>query len=180
MIKKLSYLLILAAVCTIAGCAASNPVTVKTDSDQSARFGQYHTYVIDNRDIGVNPTYAAALEKTLDDALAARGLRKATGGKADLYIVPIVLTRGKIDRVPTGDVTVTRSGFGRYGWKGSAVTLNTQNVEYREGSLVVDFVDSQQHKIVFRGLAQAAVSSSQERNAAAMKEAVSKIMAAYP
>jgi hypothetical protein len=44
---------------------------------------------------------------------------------------------------------------------------------------VIDFVDSKTHKLVFRGLGQAAVGST-ERNAAAVQEAVNKIVAAYP
>lgn len=51
--------------------------------------------------------------------------------------------------------------------------------QYTEGSLVLDFVDSKTHKIVFRGLGQAAVGTTEE-NAAAIQAAVNKIVAAYP
>lgn len=52
-------------------------------------------------------------------------------------------------------------------------------MQYTEGSLVIDFVDSKTHKLVFRGLGQAAVGTT-ERNAAAIQAAVNKIVAAYP
>jgi hypothetical protein len=53
------------------------------------------------------------------------------------------------------------------------------NQQYTEGTLIIDFVDSKTHKLVFRGLSQAAVGST-ERNAAAVQEAVNKIVATYP
>ena len=53
--------------------------------------------------------------------------------------------------------------------------MNAEVQQYTEGTLIIDFVDSKTHKLVFRGLGQAAVGST-ERNA----EAVNKIVAAYP
>ena len=57
--------------------------------------------------------------------------------------------------------------------------MNAEVQQYTEGTLIIDFVDSKKHKLVFRGLDQAAVGST-ERNAAAVQEAVNKIAAAYP
>jgi len=51
--------------------------------------------------------------------------------------------------------------------------------QYTEGTLVIDFVDRKTHKVVFRGVGQAGVGST-ERNAAAIRAAVNKIVAAYP
>ena len=47
------------------------------------------------------------------------------------------------------------------------------------GTLIIDFVDRKTHKLVFRGLAQAAV-GSQARNANAIRAAVTKIVAQFP
>jgi hypothetical protein len=57
--------------------------------------------------------------------------------------------------------------------------MNAEVQQYTEGALIIDFVDSKTHKLVFRGLAQAAVGST-ERNAAAVQEVVNKIVAACP
>jgi hypothetical protein len=57
--------------------------------------------------------------------------------------------------------------------------MHTDVQQYTEGSLVLDFVDSKTHKIVFRGLGEAAVDTTEE-NAAAIQAAVNKIVAAYP
>ena len=74
-------------------------------------------------------------------------------------------------------MTVYPSRFGRYG---GGWAMNADVQQYTEGSLLIDFVDNRTHKIIFRGLGQAAVSSSADGNAAAIQEAVNKIVAAYP
>ena len=176
--KTLRYLTTLAIVCTLAAlaaCSTSPPVTVNTDYDHTATFGKYHTYAIDTASIGLSPTGAAALQSALQSSLAARGLKEG-GRNADLYIVPRVFTRQQLNVMPGGGYSVYPSMYGHYGrgW-----SMNAQVQQYTEGSLVIDFVDSKTHKIVFRGLGQAAVGST-ERNAAAIQEAVNKIVAAYP
>jgi Domain of unknown function (DUF4136) len=161
---------------TLAACSTTPSVTVKTDYDHSATFGKYHSYALDVASIGLSPAGKAALQDALRSSLAARGFKETSAAKADLYIVPTVFTQEKLNAVPTRDITVWSSHYGRYG---GIRTMNTEVQQYTEGSLVIDFVDSKTHKIVFRGLGQAAVGRT-ERNAAAIQEAVNKIVAAYP
>jgi Domain of unknown function (DUF4136) len=174
--KSLQYLTSLAILCTLAACSTTPSVTVKTDYDHSATFGKYHTYALDAASIGLSPTGNAALQSALRSSLASRGL-KESGRNADLYIVPKVFTREQLNVMPGGGATVYPSRYGRYG-RGEWV-MNAEVQQYTEGTLVIDFVDSKTHKLVFRGLGQAAVGST-ERNAAAIQEAVNKIVAAYP
>lgn len=162
--------------CILAACSTAPQVTIKTDYDHAATFGQYHTYAIDTASTGLGPTNAAALESSLRSSLAGRGF-KESARNADIYIVPTVFTRQQLDVMPGYGVTVYPSRFGRYG---GGWAMNAEVQQYTEGSLLIDFVDSKTHKIIFRGLGQAAVSSSTERNAAAIQEAVNKIVAAYP
>jgi len=161
----------------LAACNTTPPVSVKTDYDHSASFGKYHTYALDADLTGLSPTGAAALQQALRSSLAARGLKETPTGKADLYVVPIVFTRQKLDVMPGGGFTYWPSRYGRYGAGG--ITMNADVTQYTEGSLVIDFVDRKTHKLVFRGLGQAAVGTT-ERNAAAIQAAVNKIVAAYP
>ena len=160
------------AVCGMAACTTAPSVTVKTDYDHSASFGKYHTYVLDTAATGLGPTNNAVLGQTLRSSLAARGL-KETGANASLYIVAAVITREKLNIVPGGGVTVSR--FGAY----RTWAMNADVQQYTEGTLIIDFVDRKTHKLVFRGLAQAAV-GTQARNANAIREAVTKIVARFP
>ncbi len=173
--KTLPCLTSITVICALRACSTAPSVTVKTDYDHAATFGKYHTYAIDTASTGLGPTTAAALESSLPSSLAGRGF-KESGRNADLYIVPTVFTRQQLNVMPGGGRTVYSSRFGGYG-RGWAMNADVQ--QYTEGSLVIDFVDRKTHKIVFRGLGQAAVGST-ERNAAAIQEALNKIVAAYP
>ena len=158
--------------CGLAACTTAPSITVKTDYDHSASFGKYHTYVLDTAATGLGPTNNAVLEQALRSSLAARGL-KETGANASLFVVSAVITSEKLNVLPGGGVTVSR--FGAY----RTWAMNADVQQYTEGTLIIDFVDGKTHKLVFRGLAQAAV-GSQARNANAIREAVTKIMAQFP
>ena len=69
--------------------------------------------------------------------------------------------------------------YGRYGmWYGAPVTYTDVNT-YGEGTLILDFVDAHTKKLVFRGVGKAVVGGP-ESNAGKIREAVAKIVAAYP
>ena len=165
----------LVILCTLASCSTTPSVTVKTDYDHSATFGKYHTYAVDAAPAGLSATGNAALQSALRSSLAGRGFTEA-GRNADLYIVATVFTKEKLHSMPVAGYSYYPSMYGRYmgGW-----AMHTEVQQYTEGSLVLDFVDRRTRKLVFRGLGQAAVGGS-ERNAAAIQEAVTKIVAAYP
>lgn len=166
----------LLTLCTLVACSTTPSVTVKTDYDHSATFARYHTYALDTASIGLGPTGNEALQSSLRSSLAGRGL-KESGKNSDLYIVPTVFTQEKLNVMPGGGYTYLPSGYGRY--RMGRVALNTEVQQYKEGTLVIDFVDRKTHQIVYRGLGQAIVGST-ERNAAAIRAAVAKIVAAYP
>ena len=166
------YLIVSVVLCELVACTTAPSVTVKTDYDHSAAFGKYHTYVLDTAATGLGPTNNAVLQQALRSSLAARGL-KETGSNASLYIVSAVITSEKLNVLPGGGVTVSR--FGAY----RTWAMNAEVQQYTEGTLIIDFVDGKTHKLVFRGLAQAAV-GSQARNANAIREAATKIVAQFP
>jgi hypothetical protein len=166
----------LTSLAILAACSTTPSVAVKTDYDHSVTFGKYHTYALDTASIGLSPTGKEALQSSLRSSLAGRGLKEA-GKNSDLYIVPTVFTQQKLNAMPGGGYTFYPSVYGRY--RMGTVALNTEVQQYTEGTLVIDFVDRKTHKIVYRGLGQAAVGST-ERNAAAIRVAVEKIVAAFP
>ena len=64
-------------------------------------------------------------------------------------------------------------------WYGAPYTYNTINT-YTEGTLILDFVDTSNQKLVFRGTGTGTVSGRPERNAEKIREAVEKIVARFP
>lgn len=175
--KSLSCLTSIAILSILSACSTTPSVTVKTDYDHAAAFGKYHSYALDNDSVALSATGKAALQEALRSGLASRGFTEKSTGKADLYIVPTVFTQDKLHTLPARGATIWPSHYGSYGM--ARVEMNADVTQYTEGSLVIDFVDSKTHKLVFRGLGQA-IAGSTERNAAAIRAAVEKIVAAYP
>ena len=130
----------------------------------------------------MSPTSEAALQDALRAELASRGLTEAPGQKADLDIVRHVFVQEKVSAQQWTDWGYRGSwpySFGSYSmWNGAPVTYTDIGV-YGEGTLILDFVDAHTKKLVFRGVGKAVVGGP-ESNAGKIREAVAKIVAAYP
>ena len=168
----------LVAACAL--LAACSTVTVTTDYDRSAPFGQYASYALAPAAHGqtLSPSAEAALRNSLRAQLAARGIRETSPAKADLDVVRHVFLREKLAVQQYTDWGYGYHGtwpygFGHYGmWAGAPRT-------YTEGTLVLDFVDARTKRLVFRGVGKAVVGGP-ESNARKIEEAVAKIVAQLP
>ena len=176
------HLFLAAAVtCIFSACAA---VTVTTDYDHAANFTKYKTYALTPPHYSsvMSPTSEAALRDALQAELASRGLTQAPGQKADLDIVRHVFVQEQVSAQQWSDWGYRGSwpySFGSYGmWYGAPATYTDISV-YGEGTLIREFVDAHTKKLVFRGVGKAVVGGP-ESNASKIREAVSKIVAAYP
>jgi hypothetical protein len=168
---------ILSIALILSGCAT--PVTVQTDYDHSAVFGRYHTYACDVASTRLGPTNRAALEQSLRSGLAAHGITETADSKADLYVIPTIRTAEKFDVIPGRSFTYFPSRYGPYAYWDRA-RMPADVMQYTEGTLILDFVDRRTHKLVFRGIGQGVVSTSREKNTAAIQDAVNKIVAQFP
>ena len=177
----LQFLVGIALTWVFIGCAA---VTVTTDYDHAANFAKYKTYALapPHHASIMSPAGEAALRDALRAELASRGLTEVPGRKADLDIVRHVFVQEKVSAQQWTDWGYRGSwpySFGSYGmWTGAPVTYTDISV-YGEGTLILDFVDAHTKKLVFRGVGKAVVGGA-ESNAAKIREAVAKIVAAYP
>jgi hypothetical protein len=177
----LQFLVAAAVICVFAGCAAVN---VTTDYDHAANFAKYKTYALTppHHVSIMSPTGESALRDALRAELASRGLTEAPARNADLDIVRHVFVQEQVSAQQWTDWGYRGSwpySFGSYGmWNGAPATYTDISV-YGEGTLILDFVDARTKKLVFRGVGKAAVGGP-ESNAAKIREAVAKIVAAYP
>ena len=170
-------------VMVLCGCST---VSVTTDYDHTANFGNYRTYALEPpaNAPALSPTSDAALRSALNENLAARGIREVgPGNRPDLAVVPHVKLQQKYSVEQ-----YTSWGYGPgvwpyyagyYGmWYGAPYSYSTIN-SYTEGTLVLDFVDTSNQKLVFRGVGKGTVGSA-ESNAEKIREAVQKIVAKLP
>ncbi len=166
-------------VLILSGCST---VSVTTDYDHTANFGNYHTYAVEPPpDVpALSPSSDDALRSTLRDSLAARSIREVSPSeKPDLAVVPHARVQQKYTVQQYSQWGAWPYGAGYYGvWPGAPYTYSTID-SYTEGTLVLDFVDHSTQKLVFRGTGTGTVGSAQS-NAEKIKKAVEKIVAKLP
>lgn len=181
----LTILLAASVACFLTSCSTTG-VTVTTDYDHKAPFGKYKTYSLAPAAHGqtMSPTSEAALRDALRSELAQRGINESPGKKADLNIVRHVFIQEKVSVSQYTDWGYGYMGGWPYGggyysmWAGAPMTYTDVN-QYREGTLILDFVDARTKKLVFRGVGTAVVGGP-EANAGKIREGVTKMFAGYP
>jgi hypothetical protein len=159
------------AVCTGLGCATTY---VRTEHDPSASFARYRTFAlsrgkvindgrVDKRDTLVRDRIDTALHQ----ALSAKGL-KATQLSPDLIVTYTAGERTLEKRMPDNqtignNVDAVPAPF----W-----------TKYREGTLVIDFIDASTNKVVWRSMAQTEGGNS--RKPEDIEKAVDKALEKFP
>lgn len=180
----LNILFTVLVTCILIGCTAES-VSVTTDYDHAAQFGKYKSYTLapPKRGDVMSPLGEAALRDALRGAMSRRGIAEASGKRADLNVVRHAFIQEKVSVQQYTDWGYDHGswpyGFGQYGFWGGAPVTYTDVSHYGEGTLILDLVDARTRKLVFRGVGQAVVGGPQE-NAAKIREAVTKMFAAYP
>ncbi len=181
--KTFTQLLIILCAAAITGCST---VSVTTDYDKTADFGQYRTYAFASSDKGpsLSPSIEAALRETLRTEMARKGFAEATTGTPDIAVVKHAFTEDKtaVHEFTDGGYSpgiFWPYGYGRYSTWVAAPQTHLQISQYSSGTLILDFVDTKTNQLVFRGTGNA-VLKGPETNARKIAEAVTRIVADFP
>ena len=171
--RTLFCLLLLTAI----GAWSCSSVSIHVDYDRDTDFAQYKTYrwVLQQQrapeQMSVEHSF---LEKRIKDAVEAElrstGYQRARMGEPDFLIAYHLGTRDKID--------VTRYGY-RYGPHGRWVGRRVEVCRYKEGTLILDFVDPGTRQLFWRGAARGALRDI-AAGADEVRGVVSKILAGFP
>jgi hypothetical protein len=171
-------LVTLAMALLLTGVATAQKV--RLDYDRDADFSQYRTYK------WVEVEGAAPLDQLTDGhirtaietTLAGKGLTKATGDEADVWIAyqVSVAQETQINSYNTGG---GYWGF-RRGYGGGMQTATTSTINI--GTLVLDFYDPDGEKLVWRGIATKTLKQTKdpETRVRRLQEAVDKLLKDYP
>jgi hypothetical protein len=161
-----------------AGCAT---LTVSSHIERGVDFRQYATYdwgPPDNLPIGDprldnNPFFADRLQGAVEKALAANGYERAAGSPPDL------LVHYHANVMQRFDVNAADQPYGYcYG-----DNCEARVVEFEEGTLVVDLIDTKTNKVVWRGWAQdtmTGVIDHQDRLDQKVDDGITKMMRRLP
>jgi len=169
--------------------ACSTGLTVRSDIDPSADFSQYKSYNF-FEPMGIeggynSPIFGEHFRASIGNEMRGRGYRLAD--RPDLLIN---VTIREDDKVRMRSYTAPYASGGYYGRAGGAyggsalgvgVSTGTRATRTTEASVFIDFVDFQQQRVVWQGVAVVNVNdkvATQLRDA--IYTAVNKVLAEYP
>jgi len=185
-IGRYSYLLIISAI-ALTSCASG--LKVRSDIDPTANFSQYTTYNF-FEPMGIeggynSPIFGEHFRSALGNELART--RYQTADRPDLLINVTIRADDKVKMKSYTSPYMTGGYYGRPGgaYAGSAVgvgvSVGSRASQVSEASVFVDFVDFEQRRVVWQGVAVIDVNdkvAQQLRDA--IYTAVNKIMEQYP
>lgn len=154
--------------------AAALAQTVYVDYNHNADFTHFKTYAW-GQNGNANATQDSILmqnvQQSIDSQLTAKGLQKVEESQhPDL----IVVANSGMKQQTSYDAWGT--GGWRMGGGMASVTPETTNI----GTLVVSLYDANGKKMVWRGIAQGALSNKGDKNEKEMHKAVEKMFKKYP
>ena len=162
------------------GLAACSGISVSDDFDTQADFTKLRTYAWHVPPAGtpsVDQLTQQRIVRAVDDALEAKGFRKADSGTPDFKVHTLASVT---QRIQTQPVSIGVGYAWRYGYvaAGDGVEIST----YDEGTLVVDVISAATGSLVWRGTARAAVQRDRtpEQREARIREAAFKILERFP
>jgi hypothetical protein len=172
--KTLSKLLIAALTMGLIGCSS---MRVSIDYDQQANFAKYKKFGWIKKKPNLPPRkhhrrslVERQLKSAVERELLLKGYQKAIGDKPDLLIAFHIGAQDRVD--------VTHYGY-RYGYRGHRWGTYTEVEKYKEGTLILDFVDPQLEELIWRGTAVGAIHYP-ETVGQKMEEAVEKMLKNFP
>jgi hypothetical protein len=163
------------------GVAACSGISVTDDFDTQADFAKLRTYAWHAAPAGapsVDSLTQQRIVRAVDDALEAKGFRKAESGTPDFKVHAMASVT---QRIQTQPVTVGVGYAWRYGYV--AAGEGVEITAYDEGTLIIDVISpANTQNLVWRGTARAAVQRDRtpEEREARIREAVFKVIERFP
>ncbi len=169
----------LALIALLAGCSTLH---VRTDYSHSTDFSKYHTYSWLRVSAG-NSLWADRIRRDVNADMAARGwVEVPSGGQTEVTAFGATREQPTLETFYSG----FGPGFGGWYWGGlwgpgfTSGYATTEVVNTPIGSLVVDVFDSHSKHLIWRGVAQQALSGSPEKNERKLARAVNKMFRSFP
>jgi len=178
--------LLMGAMLLLSGCKS----TPNYDYDSTANFSQLKTYawIVESKPAGGQDYFKSDINNkrivnAIERELSSKGLRKVAPGEANV----LVNFHTEINKKRERDIANTHPYFWSFGhgYHGShwsaTMNLNSLQRDYKEGSLVVDFV-SPQKQLIWRGSQETRLSnkSTPEKRLEKVNKAVADILVNFP
>ena len=159
----------------LAGCSS---ISVNQDYDPAYDFSKLKTFgfIPITSEAGIDQLNADRLGEALKSNLMAKGFTLAE--KADFGIALFFTKSTKTEVTSSGGYGY---GYG-YGYRGYGGMGYTDVYQYDEGTLVVDFIDMSENKLVWRGIGTGILDETPtvEERTAKINNAVTQILDQFP
>jgi hypothetical protein len=170
---------VLLCVLVVLTCAAAQAQKIKVQYDKSLDFSKFKTYSIDPVDTGSKPMLRLAIQAAVEHDLNRLGLTKVASNP-DLA----VQMYGAVDN----DMTFHYHDpiYGGYNPPVNSIILWTNvpgtvtTVVIHKGELVVDLLDANRKRLVWRGVAKQNLSDQRDKVLDQVNTAVEKMFLQYP
>jgi hypothetical protein len=144
---------ILLAICLMFVITSCSPVSVKHDYDRQANFSTLQTFDWIPKPAKVRAMTRPFMDKRIRNAvngqLVLKGLKQSSN--PDFLIAYHIGVKDKIDVQTWG---YTYAGRGRY-WGRGGTYVDVQ--QYKQGTLVLDFINAKSKELIWRGIATGAL-----------------------
>jgi hypothetical protein len=161
-------------IAALLACGAALAQDVTTNSMPGTDFTKYHTYkwVAIQGATYPNQIVDAQIKNSIDSQLAAKGLTKTDGDKADLYIG----YQASVDKEKQWNAY----GTGGLRWGGGMANASSSTISV--GTLVLDMYDPSTKQLVWTGRATKTIdpNANQEKRQKNLDKAMQKLLKNYP
>lgn len=141
---------------------------VRTEYDQLADFGTYHTYSWKKVDVR-DPLMLSLIVNALDFALPAKGLRrKAWDGSISLFATIDTRNNERVNTSPKKD-SRTEANIGE-----------RCSYSRRFDTLIIEMLDAQTRKLIWRSSATGAISDRKSKTLATLEKTVAMMLKHFP
>jgi len=152
-------------------CAACSPIYTSFDYDQQVRFENYRTFGwfprSDSVSTDLSPLEERRLLNVIEDELKEKGMTYSEDSP-DLLVTYHTFTKDVTEIQSTGD--------------GYTAVSNTRAQTYTDGTFMLDLIDANTEKLVWRGIAEGTgdENPSPQQVSENIEKAVKKLLGEYP
>jgi len=144
---------------------------VKTDYDHHSNFSQYHTYYWEKVQTS-DPLWQSRIQEAVDRELQQKGWQRVDNG-GDVALAAVGSAHNQKEYQTFYD------GLGGWRWGGFGQTTTTVE-NYPVGTLVLDFYDTHNKQLIWRGVAHDSLSDKPEKNEKKLEKSVEKMLDHFP
>ena len=152
---------------------------VFVDYDSATAFSEYKTFKYHDTWEDLRDTAPALHNRVVEELrrYAREGGLEEVESDPDLYMVYYAADRGDL-RIALSDLAYAYgSDFSPGGyWEGGVGTRTPDGFTFREGTLIIDVWDAADERLVWRGMATAAISKKPDKNEKKVMTALEKIV----